>query len=72
MKRDSQCCVRQDIGREFWQNKQRERKSRVVTVDGHQILRENMYDLQSVRLQFTSHRFTEGCAARKWSCLNYK
>lgn len=39
----------QDIGRDFWHNKQRERKSRLVTVDGHQVLRENMYDLASVR-----------------------
>ena len=41
---------RQDIGRDFWHSKQRERKSRIVNVDGHQVLRENMYDINSVRL----------------------
>ena len=38
----------QDIGRDFWHSKQRERKSRIVNVDGHQVLRENMYDINSV------------------------
>jgi len=40
--------ARQDIGRDFWHSKQRERKSRIVNVDGHQVLRENMYDITSV------------------------
>ena len=39
----------QDIGRDFWHSKQRERKSRIVNVDGHQVLRENMYDIATVR-----------------------
>lgn len=38
----------QDIADEFWVGTQRERKQRLVTVGQHQVLRDNMYDLETV------------------------
>lgn len=43
-------CVLQDIAAEFWVGAQRSRKQRLITVGKHQVLRENNYDLASVRL----------------------
>lgn len=41
----------QDIAAEFWVGSKpsRPRKQRLMTVAGHQVLRENNYDLASVR-----------------------
>ena len=44
---------RQDIAAEFWVGAQRSRKQRLITVGRHQVLRENNYDLASVR--FSRH-----------------
>ena len=38
----------QDIAAEFWVGAQRSRKQRLVTIDGHAVLRENNYDINSV------------------------
>lgn len=40
----------QDIGKEFWGTKdaKRLRKDRYVNVDGHNILKQNMYSLNQV------------------------
>ncbi len=43
-------CVPQDIAAEFWVGAQRSRKQRLITVGKHQVLRENNYDLASVRI----------------------
>lgn len=45
------CGNMQDIAAEFWVGTKpsRQRKQRLVTIDGHQVLRENNYDLASVR-----------------------
>ncbi len=59
---------RQDIGRDFWHSKQRERKSRIVNVDGHQVLRENMYDINSVRTSLTSAYFEHSTPLCVASC----
>ena len=40
---------RQDIAAEFWRGRGRERKQRLITVDGFQVLRENNYTLNEVR-----------------------
>jgi hypothetical protein len=40
----------QDIGAEFWSEKVRERKQRVVKIDGYSVLRENNYGLEQVCL----------------------
>jgi hypothetical protein len=40
----------QDIGREFWEQQgKRERRERLVSVNGHAVLRMNMYDINQVR-----------------------
>ena len=39
----------QDIAAEFWAGRGRERKQRLITVDGFQVLRENNYTLNEVR-----------------------
>ena len=41
----------QDIGREFWEQQgKRERRERLVSVDGHAVLRMNLYDINQVQL----------------------
>lgn len=47
----SRCCP-QDIGRAFWEGQgkgKREKRQRLVKVDGFDILRSNMYSLTEVR-----------------------
>ncbi len=40
---------RQDIAAEFWAGRGRERKQRLINVDGFAVLRENNYTLTEVR-----------------------
>lgn len=46
------CARLQDIGRAFWEGQgrgKRDRQTRLVRVDGHDVLRSNMYSLEEVR-----------------------
>ena len=46
----------QDIAAEFWVGAQRSRKQRLVSIDGHAVLRENNYDINSVGAPSWSRR----------------
>ena len=65
-------CSPQDIAAEFWAGRGRERKQRLITVDGFQVLRENNYTLNEVRPCTQLHHCTDACSGTReyyhWSC----
>ena len=63
-------CLPQDIAAEFWAGRGRERKQRLITVDGFQVLRENNYTLNEARTRvqqdYCSPWFIFHACMNKW------
>ena len=59
-------CSPQDIAAEFWAGRGRERKQRLITVDGFQVLRENNYTLNEARPCSQSHPRTCLISCSAW------
>lgn len=61
-------CSPQDIAAEFWAGRGRERKQRLITVDGFQVLRENNYTLNEVRPCTQVHDCIGACSGTREHC----